>query len=96
MEKNIDATKCVESMDIIDLLLNFIALLPFVKRDSRPFILLLFNTHKENLFSVVEKVIFSGNAIFHNRRLTQKYHYTDIHYLWPQYGNIKLMVEAKI
>ena len=73
MEKNIDATKCVESMDIIDLLLNFIALLPFVKRDSRSFILLLLNTHKkENLFPVVEKVIFSGNAIFHNRRLTQK------------------------
>ena len=94
MEKNIDATKCVESMDIIDLLLNFIALLPFVKRDSRSFILLLLNTQKENSFPVVEKVIFSGNAIFHNRRLTQKYHYTGIYYFWPQYGNVRLIVET--
>ena len=57
---------------------------------------LLLNTQKENLFPVVEKVIFSGNVIFHNRRLTQKYHYSGIFYFWPQYVNIRLIVEAKI
>ena len=64
MEKNIDATKWVESMYIIDLSLSFIALLPFTKRDLQ----FLFNSiHlllKENLFPVLEKNDFLRRSNF--------------------------------
>ena len=64
MKKNVDATKWVESMYIIDLSLSFIALLPFTKRDLQ----FLFNSiHlllKENLFPVLEKNNFLRTSNF--------------------------------